>query len=171
MIIGILSTLVTFTYSQLDCLITYILCMIYMVIRTMYWIEQRFRHIKFNIYFSLTFAVLYLFSRAYHQRERENFCKMKNQKQLLSLFHNLIKLYHDGIVISTNDNIVLYNKQTAQIFRVNQEQIFNEQYSLRKPTHAAVFHQSEQVESITKRGAHMNSLSNNKIYKNPSNSR
>ena len=57
---------------------------------------------------------------------------MKNQKQLLSLFHNLIKLYHDGIVISTNDNIVLYNKQTAQIFRVNQDQQFNDHLSLKK---------------------------------------
>jgi hypothetical protein len=132
MVIGILSTLITFTYSQLDSLLSYLMCMIYLPWRTYYWIDNSFRHIKFNLYFGITFVVMYLFSRAYHQRERETFCKMKNQKQLLSLFHNLIKLYHDGIVISTNDNIVLYNKQTAQIFRVNQEQLFNDNFSLKK---------------------------------------
>lgn len=41
---------------------------------------------------------------------------MKNQKQLLILFSNLIKVYHDGIVISTSDNVILYNKQTTEIF-------------------------------------------------------
>jgi transcriptional regulator with PAS, ATPase and Fis domain len=72
---------------------------------------------------------------------------MKNQKQLLSLFHNLIKLYHDGIVISTNDNIVLYNKQTAKIFRVNQEQLFNENFSLKNVPNPVDFFNQQQAKS------------------------
>ena len=79
-IIGILSTLTTFTYSQLDSLVTFIICIIYIISRTKYWIPDTFSHIKFNIYFSLTFVIMYVFSRAYHQRERDKFCKMKNQK-------------------------------------------------------------------------------------------
>lgn len=32
------------------------------------------------------------------------------------LFSNLIKVYHDGIVISTSEDVILYNKQTTKIF-------------------------------------------------------
>ena len=32
------------------------------------------------------------------------------------LFSNLIKVYHDGIVISTSENVILYNKQMSKIF-------------------------------------------------------
>jgi hypothetical protein len=46
------------------------------------------------------------------------FSKMKGQKQLLGLFYNLIKIYHDGILISSNDNIILYNKEISRIFEV-----------------------------------------------------
>ncbi len=42
--------------------------------------------------------------------------KMKNLKQLITLFSNLIKVYHDGIIISSGENIILHNKQTASIF-------------------------------------------------------
>lgn len=41
------------------------------------------------------------------------------------MFHNLIKVYHDGIVISTNDSIVLFNKQTADIFKTNEVSVLH----------------------------------------------
>lgn len=47
-------------------------------------------------------------------------------------------MYHDGIVISTNDNIILYNKQTAKIFQVNQELLFNDKYYNKKIPKTAV---------------------------------
>ena len=32
------------------------------------------------------------------------------------LFSNLIKVYHDGIVISTSEDVILYNKSMTKIF-------------------------------------------------------
>jgi hypothetical protein len=42
--------------------------------------------------------------------------KMKNQKELITMFSNLIKVNHDGIIISSGENILLLNKQTSTIF-------------------------------------------------------
>ena len=40
---------------------------------------------------------------------------------MLKLFHNLIKVYHDGIVITKNDQIVFYNKEVNNIFNIPQD--------------------------------------------------
>lgn len=40
---------------------------------------------------------------------------------MLKLFHNLIKVYHDGIIITKNDQIVFYNKEVNNIFNIPQD--------------------------------------------------
>ena len=115
-------------YSHLDSLISYLLCIIYNLVRTYFWIPQTSMYIRFNIYFTSLFIIIYFYARLVHQRERDNFNKLKSQKQLIVLFHNLIKLYHDGIVISSgNGEIVLFNNQVLNIFDINQD--FKQEYS------------------------------------------
>ena len=114
--ISLLAFVQTFTYSQLDTLLSYVACLAYTFPRTYYWITDPSRWLRFNLYLLMTFIIMCIFSRAFHQRERDHFVKMKNQKQLLMLFSNLIKVYHDGIVISTSEDVILYNKQMTKIF-------------------------------------------------------
>ena len=36
----------------------------------------------------------------------------------MNMFHNLIRVYHDGIIITQNDDIVFQNQQISQIFNI-----------------------------------------------------
>ncbi len=76
--ISLLAFVQTFTYSQLDTLLSYVVCLTYTFPRTYYWIDDSSRWLKFNMYMTMTFIIMYIFSRAYHQRERDRFIKMKN---------------------------------------------------------------------------------------------
>jgi hypothetical protein len=42
---------------------------------------------------------------------------VKQQKQLLSLFDNLIRSHHDGILITSKSQILLHNTRVSQIFK------------------------------------------------------
>ena len=47
--------------------------------------------------------------------------QIQEQLQTLKLFHNLIKLHHDGLVITQDDRVVFYNRQAGAIFNVKRE--------------------------------------------------
>lgn len=108
---AILSLVTSITYSQFDAFLSTLICVVYNAVRTYFWIHPLSKYLRFNLYYSATFILIYIIGRGIHQRERDHFNKLKNQKQLLSLFHKLVRVYHDGIIISSNDKIVLYNKQ------------------------------------------------------------
>ncbi|CDW80514.1 sensor kinase [Stylonychia lemnae] len=88
-------------------------------------IADPFRYARFNIFLLTTLGIVYIFSRATHFREREKFEQAKKQKQLLKLFHNLIRVYHDGILITKKENIVYSNTALRQIFNIEKEAIQN----------------------------------------------
>ncbi len=77
-IVSIMAFVQTFTYSQLDTLLSYVISIVYSFVRTFYWISDNTRWLRFNIYLIMTFIIMLIFSRAYHQRERDRFVKMKN---------------------------------------------------------------------------------------------
>lgn len=79
-IMAIMAMLNSCTYSQLDTLIIYIVSLGYSFIRTYFWVPDKSRWLKFNVYLTVGFVIMYIYSRAFHQKEREKFCKMKNQK-------------------------------------------------------------------------------------------
>ena len=108
----------TFQYSKRNDLIYYLLIMVYLWLRTYALIQPLDRYFLLSVYFMIAYCLIYTFSRTFHQHQRDMFSKMKWQKQLLGLFYNLIKIYHDGILISSNDNIILYNKEISRIFEV-----------------------------------------------------
>ena len=62
--ISLLAFVQTFTYSQLDTLLSYVVCLTYTFPRTYYWIDDRSRWLKFNMYMTMTFIIMYIFSRA-----------------------------------------------------------------------------------------------------------
>jgi hypothetical protein len=62
--ISLLAFVQTFTYSQLDTLLSYVVCLTYTFPRTYYWIDDSSRWLKFNMYMTMTFIIMYIFSRA-----------------------------------------------------------------------------------------------------------
>lgn len=56
----------TFTYSQLDTVISYVICLVYTFARTFFWITDHSRWMKFNIYLIMTYIIMLIFSRAFH---------------------------------------------------------------------------------------------------------
>eukprot|EP00347_Sterkiella_histriomuscorum_P015384 403357221 len=111
------------SYDQRTTLLSYLFITIYNFIRTYNWINENFRYARFNIYVVITLGIVYTFSRFSQKLDREKFEQNKNQKQLLQLFHNLIKVYHDGIVITQEKDIVYNNKAIPNIFNIKNSQI------------------------------------------------
>jgi hypothetical protein len=62
--ISLLAFVQTFTYSQLDTLLSYVVCLTYTFPRTYYWIDDSSRWLKFNMYMTMTFIIMYIFSQA-----------------------------------------------------------------------------------------------------------
>eukprot|EP00347_Sterkiella_histriomuscorum_P013635 403363966 len=116
---GILVSAAFASYDQRTVLVSYICIMIYSLVRTLKWINDDFRYARFNIFVVTALGIVYTFARFSQNRDREKFEQVKNQKQLLRLFHNLIKVYHDGILITQNEEIVYNNKAVENIFNIN----------------------------------------------------
>lgn len=73
----------------------------YTLFRTYNWIPLIFKYIRFNIYFLITFLFTYGFGRAFHKIQRDKFVASMKQKHLLEIFQELVKVYHDGILITS----------------------------------------------------------------------
>jgi hypothetical protein len=65
-IISMMAFLQTFTYSQLDSIFVFIICLIYSFTRSYFWIDSSFRWMKFNIYLVASYFTMIIFSRAFH---------------------------------------------------------------------------------------------------------
>ena len=104
------------SYNQQSLIISYIIIIIYSFGRSYHWINDNFRYARFNIFVITMLIVIYIFSRASHKRERKIFEQSNKQKQLLKLFYNLIRVYHDGILITHKEDILYSNKAIDKIF-------------------------------------------------------
>eukprot|EP00347_Sterkiella_histriomuscorum_P016729 403352075 len=119
------------SYDQRATLISYLLITTYAFARTYTWIDDNFRYVRFNTYVVVTLGIVYTFARFSQKLDREKFEQNKNQKLLLQLFHNLIKVYHDGIVITQEKDIVYNNKAISNIFNINNSQINHQEPELK----------------------------------------
>lgn len=100
-------------------LICYLFCTVYYSVRTYYWINSNtYRYVKFNVYTILSMMLIYFCSRAFNQIQRERFLQAQKQSELLKLFNNLVKAYHDGLIISNSEGIVFYNDQVSQMLNL-----------------------------------------------------
>ncbi|CDW91215.1 periplasmic sensor hybrid histidine kinase [Stylonychia lemnae] len=115
-ITGLIATLSFFSYCQKSLFWTYLICILFLLIRTWFWIPENFRYFRFNLFYITCFVFIYIFSRQFVSKERERFKRRQNQKQLLKMFHNLIRTHHDGIIISQNQDILFHNQQIDKIF-------------------------------------------------------
>lgn len=116
--IGLIASLSAICSNQKNLIISYLLCITYSIIRTYFMIGilDIFRYVKFNICLILALLIVYTFSRIVNQVQRINFVQMKNQSVLLEVFGDMVSTFHDGIMITSNDRILLHNQQIKDIF-------------------------------------------------------
>lgn len=76
------------------------------------------KYVRYNLYMISVYAFLMLISRLYIRQTRSNFLSRHRQERLLHLFQNLVKLYHDGIIIATKDDILFQNQKVMEIFDI-----------------------------------------------------
>jgi hypothetical protein len=76
------------------------------------------RYFKFNISVVIVLILIYVFSRRVNQTQRVNFIQMKNQSLLINVFSDMIGSFHDGIMITSSEEIVYHNNKLNSIFEV-----------------------------------------------------
>ena len=86
---------------QRSLLIVYILCAVYIPVRLNF-LEggTLLTSLRFASFFIIGYICLYIFSRIFQQRERDHFKQKKDMKQILELFHSLLRVFHDGILLT-----------------------------------------------------------------------
>jgi hypothetical protein len=100
----------------------YIASLIYSIIRTVFVIKTEENnssensHVLFNLFLSFAFLSMYLISRVHIAKVREAFLREKNINEVLEILNRIFQTSQDGIVITANDNIIMYNVQTNKIF-------------------------------------------------------
>lgn len=53
--------------------------------------------------------------------KREKFEEYNKQRSTLKLLNNLIKLHHDGLIITKDDDVLFSNRQVNAIFNLPQQ--------------------------------------------------
>jgi hypothetical protein len=99
-LISVLASISMLSYNQTSQFIAYVICFIYYAFRFYDYIPEVIRYVRVLGYGTVSLMFIYFFARAFNQRDRENFVSSRKQRQLLEMFKNLIKVNHDGIIIT-----------------------------------------------------------------------
>ncbi|TNV84917.1 hypothetical protein FGO68_gene13998 [Halteria grandinella] len=95
--------------------------------------DQMYTPIRYTLSVFVGFVYLSMFTRKFNQRERVNFMQSKRQRQLIELFQSLLKHHHDGIIITSAENILLHNEKIVNIMtQPNSQDLSGEQVSKNK---------------------------------------
>ena len=79
------------------------------MIRTFTWFT-RDRWVRYNIYFLMSFVILHIVSRSFAERERMRYYQERHQCDLIKMFDKLLKMFHDGILIVNQDELIYSNQ-------------------------------------------------------------
>lgn len=111
------------SYNQISLIVIYMGLAAYSFLRTYFHYvgihntsQARSDNIRFILYLFVALVFIYCFSRAFNDRERRRYIESKKQRQLLQLFESLIKSHHDGILITSGENILFHNSKVKKIF-------------------------------------------------------
>jgi hypothetical protein len=97
------------SYNQVTFTITCLTSFLYLVLRSQNFYDEGYIYTMFIIKEGLSTLICLVVSRIYLKKERDMFHNEETHKQLTTLFHKLVKIFHDGIIIINEDNILYYN--------------------------------------------------------------
>ena len=128
-IFALLGTYSIISYDQGSLLGTYLMMQIYQITRHYFeYIRNGDQAVtltamRFTVSTMLAFLFIFIFSRGFNSRERTRFIQEKQQKQLLQLFNTLIRSHHDGILITSGNQILLVNDKVNTILVDKKNQV------------------------------------------------
>lgn len=115
----IIHSLAYVSYCQRTMLVVHATLLIYLVARMYSHYEGAFdRWIRFSIFYILAIGSTNLFSRKRQQRERDFFIQKRARTQILGMFSSLLRVFHDGIILSDEEKIIMHNRQSEAIFEI-----------------------------------------------------
>lgn len=106
-------------------ILSYVLSWIYIVVRSHKMVEF-YMWIRISTYFIVIFSISFILARVYTQKQREAFRQKLQMKQMSQLFLSLVRVFHDGIIISHNEDIIFKNKQVNKTFDLQQQALSGE---------------------------------------------
>ena len=102
---------------QVSLIIAYITSVVYIFIRLFFLYTRHHGFaIRFMTYYVIALTMVFIIARVYVQRQREMFRQKLQIKQVSKLFQSLVRVYHDGILLTHDSKLVYSNKQLSQIF-------------------------------------------------------
>ncbi len=102
-------------------LLSYLISASYVVVRTYFLIDEKKKWARQCAFIVLGFIASYIVSRVHMGIKRDNFAQKAKMRQVLSMFQSMLRAFHDGLVLTEDDNIVYSNFAIETIFNLNED--------------------------------------------------
>ena len=129
--------------SQLTLLLSYIVCVIYIFVRQ-YSVCQTENDFDYwrrsSTYYLFTFLMIFIIARVYVEKKRTNFKQKLSMDKMSQLFLSLVRSSRDGIILSSDDEVIFKNKPVNQIFDLKIQlppEVEEEEVTKLDPSHEA----------------------------------
>ena len=103
-------------YNPVFIAISYIFSAIFISIRSSFLLTSKVEWARFNLFLYVCFISAYILGRRFTQFKRERFIQNNTLKNAVNMFHSLLRMFHDGILLSESDNILFANQTLEKIF-------------------------------------------------------
>jgi hypothetical protein len=120
-LIAIASLISMINFSQMGLACSYTVCWAYLSARFFnYFNPNILRWARFTTYYLIAFILLFWVQRIFNQRERRIFLRKNQNKEMISFYHKLFRVFHDGIILTHGERIIYKNSQLVKILEINQ---------------------------------------------------
>lgn len=114
--LSIVTFLALIARCQKCLLISYTITYTYIVIRFyFYYTGDILNWLRFCAYYLISLVSIFWLSRIVNHIRRSIFKKTHQARQMFKLFYSLLRVFHDGIILTHEDDIVFQNKRIAKI--------------------------------------------------------
>ena len=105
-------TLILVSYNQLELMIACLIGLVYSSLRSYFWVGLKSWLTLFlsSIFFLVIGVII---SRLNVRKERTHYFNLQYQSSVINMLHNIIKAFHDGIIILEGPEIIYYNQQST----------------------------------------------------------
>lgn len=106
----VLHSLAYVSYCQRSLLIMHLVVLAFLIWRMYeHYENELMRWLRFSAFYILAIISTSVFARNRQQRERDFFIQKRARMQILGMFSSLLRVFHDGIILSDEESIVMHN--------------------------------------------------------------
>jgi hypothetical protein len=77
---------------------------------------------KVSAFFFLSLISIFFFQRFKQKVKREQFLQKLEMKEVFSLFHKIMRVYHDGMLLTNDKEVVFKNRLLAKLLKLDSPQ-------------------------------------------------